>query len=260
MTAPQDPRRHFALPSPADTDPQDGSAITEVTEVTDESTVRLPHPDQLDTVRLDDPATAQEPAVTLRLPEHGVPEVVPTTAVTGPEIRFGPGVPAAVRTGATAGSAAEVWHGTARPEGPPPGDERRRRRRRGRLLGGWLLPLAVLIAVLGYLAWQRYGPPLAVTGASVHTDPGGPGCDGTAAITGTLRTNGRAGDVSYRWKRSDGTVSDTLHQQIARGTRHPDVVLRWTFNGHGTMRATATLEVLSPDPVTASATFTYRCR
>jgi hypothetical protein len=33
----------------------------------------------------------------------------------------------------------------------------------------------------------------------------------------------------------------------------------WTFDGHGTMRATTTLEVLSPDPTTASVTFTYAC-
>jgi hypothetical protein len=65
--------------------------------------------------------------------------------------------------------------------------------------------------------------------------------------------------VSYRWKRSDGTVSGMLRQHVTRGAHRTDVVLRWTFDGHGTLRATATLEVLSPDPTAASATFTYAC-
>ena len=34
---------------------------------------------------------------------------------------------------------------------------------------------------------------------------------------------------------------------------------RWTFDGKGTMPATATLEILSPTPRTASASFTYSC-
>ncbi|MEU9448739.1 hypothetical protein [Streptomyces sp. NPDC048277] len=234
MTAPQDPRQHYGLPPEYGTDPQDGPAVT------DDITVRLPHPDQSETVRLDSPAD---------------------TLHFAPEIRFGPGVPSPARTGAhTSRSAAEVWHGTARPHEPSRDDEHRRRRRRRRPLGGWLLPLVVLIAVLAYLAWQRSGPTLAVTGVGIRTAPAGPGCNGTAAITGTLRTNGGSGDVTYRWIRSDGTVSETLHQHIARGARRTDVVLRWSFDGQGTLRATATLEVLSPDPLTASTAFPYRCR
>lgn len=250
MTAPQDPRRYFALPPQAGTGPRNGPAAPD-----EESTVRLSRPDQVGTVRLGVPDATDELAATLRFTEDGAEDPAATlrftehgTAPTAPpEIRFGPGVPTP--------AAAEAWHGTARPDG------RQRRRRRGRLLGGWLLPLAVLIAVLAYLAWQRYGTPLAVTGATVRTDSGGTAdCDGTAVITGTLRTNGASGEVSYRWKRSDGTVSDALHQYVAHGSLHTDVVLRWSFNGHGTLRATATLQVLSPDPVTASTAFAYHCR
>jgi hypothetical protein len=160
----------------------------------------------------------------------------------------------------TADRVADVWHGTVSPSTDArSGIVAQGRRPRRRVLGGWLLPAVVLIAVLAYLAWQRYAPTLAVTGATVHTDSAGPACDGTATVTGTLDTNGVAGSVSYRWKRSDGTVSGILQQRVPRGAHRTDVVLRWTFDGHGSVRATATLEVLSPDPTAASATFTYAC-
>ncbi|MFD8820401.1 hypothetical protein ACFV23_55230, partial [Streptomyces sp. NPDC059627] len=70
---------------------------------------------------------------------------------------------------------------------------------------------------------------------------------------------GNAGTVDYRWKRSDGTASAVLHQEVGENVRTSEVVLRWSFDGRGTMKATATLEVLSPDPVTASTSFTYDC-
>ncbi|MYS86313.1 hypothetical protein [Embleya scabrispora] len=213
--------------------------------VTPGATVRRPHADEIGTVRL----TPAALAATLHAPEPVAPgsEEAP---------RFGPGVPALTNT--TDGRVASVWHGTVSP-GPRPQDVPRRRRPRRGVLGGWLLPAVVLIAVAAYLAWQRYAPALAVTGATVHTDAAGPACDGTATVIGTLHTNGREGTVTYRWKRSDGTVSDIFRQRVAQDAHRTDVVLRWTFDGHGTVRATATLEILSPDPADASATFTYAC-
>lgn len=167
--------------------------------------------------------------------------------------RFGPGVPSA--TADVPALAAAVWHGTTRPgESAAAGAPRPGRRRLG-----WLLPLLVLLAVLGYLAWQGSAQALSVTAVSVRTDPAGPACDGTATVIGTLRTEGRAGTVSYRWRRSDGTVSADIAQPVPKGSHQTDVVLRWTFEGKGAMAATATLEVLSPDSRTASASFTYTC-
>ncbi|WP_055523846.1 hypothetical protein [Streptomyces graminilatus] len=197
------------------------------------------------TVRL----TTSDPATTLHLTE-------PVAPGAGETHRFGPGVPTPTDT--TDDRVASVWHGTVSP-GARSGNVAQGRRPRRRVLGGWLLPAVVLIAVPAYLAWQRHAPALTVTGATVRTDSAGPACDGTATVTGTLFTNGPAGTVSYRWKRSDGTVSGMLEQQVARGSHRTDVVLRWTFDGHGTLRATATLEVLAPDPTAASATFTYAC-
>ncbi|MGF1424928.1 hypothetical protein [Kitasatospora sp. LaBMicrA B282] len=161
--------------------------------------------------------------------------------------RFGPGIPTA--TTPTPERVAELWHGTG------PGQAARRRRRWLALL----LPLLLVLALLGLFAWQRYVPALTVTGVSAHTDPAGPACGGTQQVIGTLDTDGRAGTVSYRWLRSDGTVSGTLSQPVLKGTHHTDVVLRWTFEGHGTMAATATLQVLSPNAHSATASFAYNC-
>ncbi|MFJ1704748.1 hypothetical protein [Kitasatospora sp. NPDC088346] len=157
--------------------------------------------------------------------------------------RFGPGVPP---------QAAAVWHGAVQPEQPAPPRKRRRR---------WLiLPLLLLLAVLAYLAWQRYGRPVVVASVTVQTDAAGPACDGTQAITAAVETTGGAGDVRYRWLRSDGTDSGELVQHVPSGHRTTDLVLRWSFHGQGSMDATATLEILSPDPRTAAVSFTYTCR
>lgn len=154
--------------------------------------------------------------------------------------RFGPGVPP---------QAAVVWHGTT----PV--------RQTNRLKRWWrrFLPL-ILLAVLVWLIWDHYGRPLEVTGVSVHTDNSqGPSCGGTAVVTGTIRTEGGAGIVRYRWKRSDGSDSGVLSQPVGSGNQSTDVAMRWTFQGHGAMQATATLEILGPGGGTSSVAFPYSC-
>lgn len=158
--------------------------------------------------------------------------------------RFGPGVPAST----VPTEVAAIWHGTGRP-----------RRKRRRALIGWLLPFAVLVAVLAILLWQRTESPLTVTGASVHAAQTTLHCGATATVIGVLQTNGEAGTIAYQWKRSDGTVSDVLDQQVAKGSRQVTVSLLWTFNGVGSLHATATLDILKPTAATATTTFEYTC-
>jgi hypothetical protein len=98
-----------------------------------------------------------------------------------------------------------------------------------------------------------------VTNASATASSPTLTCDGTATITAAMHTNGASGTITYRWRRSDGTISDTLRQQVAKGSTDVHVVLLWSFHGHGTLNATATLELLSPSPTSAAATFTYTC-
>lgn len=179
------------------------------------------------------------------------------TVHTGGLRRFGPGVPAPDTSAGTAQTAA-VWHGTVRPGDPgavPAGKGRRRRR----ALRGWLLPLVVLLGVLVYVAWQHFPSPVKVDGVAVRNDTAIQGCHSTAKVIGTLRTSGGAGTVRYRWRRSDGTASDELKQHVARGHRATDVVLLWSFDGPGSLTATATLDVLGPQHRSASVTFPYRC-
>jgi hypothetical protein len=167
----------------------------------------------------------------------------------GEYLHFGPGVPAP--SVSTTGHAGEIWRGDV-----PAAEEPRRRRW---LLGGWLLPIIVLIVVLAILAWMRFGHPIAVTGAQAHAQSTTIGCGDTATITGTLQTNGEAGTVSYQWQRSDGTQSAVLQQRFAKGTHQVNVALLWTFSGDGNIHATATLDVLTPNAVSASTSFTYTC-
>jgi hypothetical protein len=200
------------------------------------------------------PATVLDPD---SWPSEAAPEPVPPPEPVAPSglRRFGPGVPGPDTSAGTAHTAA-VWHGTVRPGEPviAPG----RGRRRKRALGGWLLAVVVLIGVLLYLFLQRSSG-VQVDSVAVRNGAAVQGCHSTARVVGTLRTSGGAGTVHYRWHRSDGTVSDELTQHVAKGDRSTDVVLLWTFDGPGTLSATATLEVLGAHPRSASTTFPYRC-
>ncbi len=260
MTAPQDPARQLppARPRPADpeSDPESNSVTAPET----------------DSATLLDQEVWQTPGATVELPPAPAASPAPAPAPPGATVelraapalpageevpadedglrRFGPGVPSPAAD--VPPLVAALWRGGDRPA--PAGERARRDGSR------WLLPVLVLLAVLIFLIWQWWPNPVALTGASVRTDPAGPACDGTATVIGTLDTDGGAGIVTYRWRRSDGTLSADLTQSVPRGSRHTDVVLRWTFEGKGTMAATATLEVLSPAPRTAAASFTYTCR
>ncbi|MGW2724852.1 hypothetical protein [Streptomyces sp. NPDC001492] len=189
-----------------------------------------------------------DPAATLHLP--------PSEA-TGAQTRFGPGVPGA--PGTDDNRATGLWRGTVTPEVASGVTARRPRPRWRRELRFLLVVVAVVVAVvLAMRSCTAAGPPLKVLDATV-TAPEVGHCAKTVVVTGVLRTDGRPGTVDYRWKRSDGTASAVLHQDVGRNVKSSKVVLRWSFDGHGSMKATATLEVLSPDRVTASTSFRYAC-
>ncbi len=204
------------------------------------------------------PAPPLAPTVPHPNPRHPVAANQPTINLASPApgelLRFGPGVPVPATTTPDMTQAIAAWRGEA-----TPAEDTSPRRRRRRLLS-WLLPLLVLIAVIAILLWQRSGSQLSVTDAAVHAASPTLTCDGTANVAATIHTNGAAGTITYRWRRSDGTVSDALRQQVTKGSTNVQVVLLWSFHGQGSMNATATLEVLSPSQLTASTTFIYTCR
>jgi hypothetical protein len=164
-------------------------------------------------------------------------------------------VTAFVRQHGSGTTAAGVWHGTL--AGQPADDRGPRGRRRG--LRRYALAATVLLAVLGFLAWQRYGPGVAVRDVVVRTSPDGPGCGGTADVVGVVRTDGRPGTLTYRWVRSDGTDSGLLRERVGRGQKQARLHLLWTFEGRGEYRASAELWIVSPSRHSADARFTYRC-
>lgn len=203
------------------------------------------------------PGTARD-GVTL-FDAAGLSQTMPVAAPPAePTVfRFGPGVPPP--RDELDPNVVAAWHGEARQErrgGGASGEPRSRRRR----LRGWLLPAAVLIAVLIYVLWPRHGAPVAVLGAQVAAASTGPACDRVVTYTGTIETNGDSGTVTYRWTRSDGTTSGPFQQPVAAGEKAIQVTLRWTIAGHGALRATASLQILSPGQRTAAATVAYSCR
>lgn len=183
--------------------------------------------------------TPQGPASTKRFAVPG--EAVPDR-VDGSVLRFGPGVTAAL-------PAPFPLHPAPLPR-PRPRSEWRR----------YTLAFVVLLAVLVYLGWQHYGPALEVREVAVTTDPKGPGCDSTADVVATVRTNGRPGVIAYRWVRSDGTTSEQLTERVPRGQREARLHLLWTFQGAGSYPAKAEVQLVSPAQRTASVEFTYTCR
>jgi hypothetical protein len=73
-------------------------------------------------------------------------------------------------------------------------------------------------------------------------------------------TNGEAGEITYEWRKNldDEVVKATLETTSDKTSY--SVPLRWSLKGKSTVKATATLRVLSPGPArTGKASFTYRC-
>ncbi|MEH1015455.1 hypothetical protein V6U90_20370 [Micromonospora sp. CPCC 206060] len=171
----------------------------------------------------------------------------PAGPPTGGEIRFGPGVPPP--------PTAPAW----RPQPPQPARPRRSAWRVVSSVLSALLTLALLAAVGLYL-WQRLSP-LEVTSVSVAVpQPPGNRCDITVDVVATVRTNGRAGTITYQWLRTGATPSNLLTEQVGRGQRTVNLHLKWSFSGVGTTRETATINITTPSPVQGATSFVYNCQ
>ncbi|MFD9723471.1 hypothetical protein [Streptomyces sp. NPDC059072] len=171
------------------------------------------------------------------------PGAVAPDRVEGSVLRFGPGVTAAM----------PAPFPVTVPAGPAP-------HRRGAGLRRYALAAVVLLAVLAYLGWQRFGPALHVRTLAVTTDPKGPACDAAADVVAVVGTDGRPGTLAYRWVRSDGTQSEQLTERVPSGQRETRLHLLWTFQGRGSYPARAELRLLTPERRTAAVEFTYDCR
>jgi hypothetical protein len=163
-------------------------------------------------------------------------------------VRHGPGVPdVAAVSSVRAESAAPTGH-QAR---PAPGRTRRR----------WLgVALAVILLIAaGTVAWLRFGdhPPFGVTGVAI-TQQAKTRCG--VGVTGRIDTNGSAGTVSYEWV--FGPRARTLRpvsQSVVAGQRAVYATVTIEGQGHGTASQAVALDVLGPEPGTASTTVTISC-
>jgi hypothetical protein len=163
-------------------------------------------------------------------------------------VRHGPGVPGA----AAAGSVwAESTEPTGRQAGPPPGRVWRRR------LG---VVLAVILAVAaGVVVWLRAfdHPTFGVTGVAI-TRQAKTSCG--VAVTGRIDTNGSAGTVSYQWVfRPPAQTLRPVSQSVVAGQHAVYVTVTIEGQGHGTASQAVALDVLGPDPGTASTTVIISC-
>ncbi|WP_214323166.1 hypothetical protein [Nonomuraea sediminis] len=119
-----------------------------------------------------------------------------------------------------------------------------------------------LIMAGALLAWFKLGsaPALAVKSIDVAAPKKTQGCDSSVNITGTIVTNGGAGEVAYEWHKNldKEVVKQTL--RVTSGQTVYKVPLRWTLKGKSSVKATATLTVTAPGPqLDDKATFTYKC-
>jgi hypothetical protein len=166
-------------------------------------------------------------------------------------LRFGPGVQPEDTS-----PLVEKWRA-----GQQAGGGRRRRRGWARNLVSSLVTIAVVGGVLLWLLLRGQAADLEVTALKVRAPQATQHCGATVNVVGVLTTNGKSGQISYRWRRSDGNESGLLTASAEKGRREVSVPLHWTVTGQGKLHGVATLELLSPgDTRRASASFDYLCR
>ena len=191
-------------------------------------------------------------------PPGPAPEAAPVAASgpgSGPGsdvLRYGPGVPAS-EVGAAA-AAESVWRTGHRP-GPTPRQGRLRQVRR--VLGSALT--VILLVAAGVVVWLRFfhHAPFHVTKVSISQETK------TACgvnVTGEIATNGSAGTVSYQWVFDPQTQApQPLSQSVTAGQHSVFVTVSVQGQGHGAAAQKVTLDVLGPDPGSASRDVTISC-
>ena len=174
---------------------------------------------------------------TVFVPAQSGPRVPPPQPVE--VVRFGPGVPAVLAPP------------VALLEAPAPA----RKLRRDRALNATLT--LTLAAIVIWLLWPA--GPLHVRAVSVRSSGAVVACNSSADVVATVRTNGKAGQLKYRWTRNDGSASGTLVQSLTRGQHSVNLHLTWTFRGPGTYDARATVQLITPSTSSATVNFRYAC-
>jgi hypothetical protein len=163
---------------------------------------------------------------------------------------YRPGIPVTPSAGQAGLTAERIWR-TGYPPALPP------RPRRLRRLAGPALTVALLAASGGVLYLRFHHAPFHVT-AVVISQQTRTNCG--VDVAGRITTNGSAGTVSYQWLfRPDRQPPLTLSQSVTAGQHAVYVTVAAEGSGRGTASQTVTLQVLGPDPESASAAVAVRC-
>jgi hypothetical protein len=207
---------------------------------------------------LADPVDPQPPLPTEAVPPRPVTEAVPHRVATeavplrppAEVVRHGPGVPAFPSASQGGLTAERIWR-----TGHPPGALRRPRRLR-QLFGSALT--VILLVASGLVLYLRFHhAPFHVTGV-VISQQARTRCG--VDVTGRIATDGSAGTVSYQWLfRPDQQPPQPLSQSVTAGQQAVYVTTALEGSGHGSASRTVTLQVLGPDPGSASTAVVVRC-
>jgi serine/threonine protein kinase len=117
---------------------------------------------------------------------------------------------------------------------------------------------AAIVAGVGAYLWERDHQALKITSLKVTAAKESVGCNGTADIIGTIKTNGHGGPIKYQWVRGE-EADAPLVVDDASGSDTVQVHLEWAFHGRGTGQAVAELRVLDPQQDESSIIFPYSC-
>ncbi|MEV0378780.1 hypothetical protein [Nonomuraea sp. NPDC050643] len=207
------------------------------------------------------PAYAQAPVAVPR-DEGDIVTLLHVPGRSAGPVQFGPGVGTQTQRPET--PAERIWRSGREETSTVHRPDRRagrasRARRRRTILSSAVFAVIMAGAIL---AWFKLSdaPELAVKSINVVAPKKTQGCGSAVVITGTVVTNGEAGEITYEWRKN-------LDKDIVKGTLRTradqtsyQVPLRWTLQGKSNVKATATLRVLTPGPVrTDKASFTYKC-
>ncbi|HEX4817437.1 MAG TPA: hypothetical protein VFV66_32250 [Nonomuraea sp.] len=215
------------------------------------------------------PRAYAPPPVTPR-DEGDIVTLLHVPAKSAGPVKFGPGVGTQEQRPETtaeriwrAGRGEDTVHGDGQHDGRHDGRRPRaaaaRSRRRRTIISTAVFAVIMAGAVL---AWFRLtdSPDLAVMSVDVTAPKKTQGCDSVVLVTGTVVTNGARGEIAFEWRKNldkeivKGTLTTTADQTSYQ------LPLRWSLQGRSNVKATATLRILTPEPVrTDKATFTYKC-
>jgi hypothetical protein len=135
----------------------------------------------------------------------------------------------------------------------------RKRKPRWRGIVSTIITLLIVAGVAGFWYIKNHHPALKDTAVSVALLSPPKNCAGTVDVVGTIATNGSGGTITYQWSKNNAVLPAAT---VTAGSGHNtvQVTLKWTFTGKGTQQAVAELQVLSPNPATGNAQFTYTCK